>query len=82
MILAFLALLMVSDPPPGPAPVVKPKLVCREGEKETGSHMHASRRCMTVEEWQLYDEQRGRIPITARVTADPEDAARAATRPH
>lgn len=82
MILGFIALLLASNTPPGPAPVVKPKLVCREGDRVTGSHMHTSRRCMTVEEWQLDDEQRGRIPITARVTADPDDAARAASRPH
>jgi hypothetical protein len=82
MILGFIALLMASDTPHDPATVVKPKLVCREGDTQTGSHMHASRRCLTVEEWQLHDEQRDRIPITARVTADPEDAARAATRPH
>ena len=82
MILGLIALVMASDTPPGPAPVVKPKLVCREGDTVTGSHMHASRRCMTVEEWQLHDEQGSRIPISARVTADPEDAARAAARPH
>jgi len=82
MIVGFLALLMTSDAPQVPAAPKKPALVCREGEKETGSHMHASRRCMTAEEWQLHDQQRDRMPITARVTGDPDDAARAATRPH
>ena len=80
MILSLLMLLAPTDAPPAAAP--KPVRICREGEKQLGSHMHASRRCLTAEQWQVEDARRDRIPITARVTADPDDAARAATRPH
>ena len=82
MILTLLALLAASDPAAPPPQTAKPVRICREGEKQLGSHMHASRRCMTAEQWQVEDARRDRIPITARVTADPDDAARAATRPH
>jgi hypothetical protein len=80
MILSLLMLLAPAGPPPGATP--KPPRICREGEKQLGTHMHASRRCLTAEQWQVEDARRDRIPITARVTADPDDAARAATRPH
>ena len=80
MILSLLMLLAPTDAPPTAQP--KPVRICREGEKQLGSHMHSSRRCLTAEQWQVEDARRDRIPITARVTADPEDAARAATRPH
>ena len=82
MILGFLAFLVASDAPPAAAAAAKPALICREGEKQLGTHMHASRRCLTAEQWQVEDARRDRIPITARVSADPDDAARAATRPH
>jgi hypothetical protein len=74
-----------ADPAPAtapPPPAAKPQVICREGEQELGSHMHASRRCMTLEQWQQEDARRQQIPISARITGDPDDAARAATRPH
>ena len=82
MVFSLLALLVVTDTPPAMTPPPKPLLICREGEKQLGTHMHASRRCLTAEQWQMEDARRDRIPITARVTGDPDDAARAATRPH
>ena len=83
MILSFLALLAVSEVPPSTPAAPKPKLVCREGgDEQVGSHMRTGRRCLTEEQWQLEDARRDRIPLSARVSADPDDAARAATRPH
>ena len=82
MMIGLLALFAASEPAAAPAQPAKPVRICREGEKQLGSHMHASRRCLTAEQWQVEDARRDRIPITARVTADPDDAARAATRPH
>lgn len=45
-------------PMPGPVTVVapaKPKLICREGEPTTGTHMHAERVCKTAEQWDAED---------------------------
>lgn len=81
MMLGLLMLLVGGDVP-STSPPEKPKLICREGEQELGSHMRTNRRCLTAEEWQNEDARRDRIPLTARVSADPDDAARAATRPH
>jgi hypothetical protein len=44
--------------------------------------MRTHRRCLTAEQWLNEDARRDRIPLDARVSADPDDAARAATRPH
>jgi hypothetical protein len=85
MILGILALLAASDVPPAtpPAPKPKPKLVCREGgDAQVGSHMRTNRRCLTEEQWQQEDARRDAIPLTARVSADSDDAARDAKRPH
>ena len=83
MILGMLALFVVGDPAAALPPPPKPKLVCREGgEREVGSHMRTHRRCLTAEQWLNEDARRDRIPLDARVSADPDDAARAATRPH
>jgi hypothetical protein len=82
MSLILLALLVAGDVPAAAPRPEKPKLICRDAEKELGSHMRTNRRCLTAEEWQNEDARRDRIPLTARVSADPDDAARAATRPH
>jgi hypothetical protein len=79
MALIFLALLTVSaDQPPNPP---KPKLVCRGGESQLGSHVHAPRQCLTEEQWQEEDARRDRVPVTLRVTAGQGDAAQPTNRP-
>ena len=82
MIHIFLFLAVSAEAAPAVLPAEKPQLICREGERETGSHIHSTRRCLTAEQWQMEDARRDRIPISAKVGADPDDAARAATRPH
>ena len=82
MVLALLVLLAAGDLPIAGPPPEKPKLICREGERQLGSHMRTNRRCLTAEEWQIEDARRDRIPLDAHVGADPDDAARAASRPH
>jgi len=47
----------------------KPQLICRSGQKSTGSHMRKPRKCMTAEQWQEADEAASRAPITMRVVA-------------
>lgn len=61
----------VAAPEPAKAPPpTKPKLICREGEVELGSHIHSQGRCMTAEEWQLEDTRKDQAPATMRVNSD------------
>jgi hypothetical protein len=59
MMLAMFALALVQvTPMPGPVTVVapaKPKLICREGDQQLGTHMHADRVCKTAEQWDADD---------------------------
>jgi len=55
-------------------PPDKPKLICRQsGERRTGSHIRASRRCKTADEWVREDAELDKIPPTMRVTKGQED---------
>lgn len=80
MVIALVAILLVSEQP-APTSPSKPKLVCREGETQLGSHVHAQRRCLTDEQWQEEDARRDRVPLTLRVTAGQGDAAQPTRRP-
>jgi hypothetical protein len=53
-------------------PAKAPK-ICREGEREVGTHMHSGRRCLTADEWQREDAAHGQMPVTARVTEGQND---------
>jgi hypothetical protein len=73
---------MVSgEPQTTPPAAPKPKLVCREGESQLGSHVHTPRRCLTEEQWQEEDARRDRVPLTLRVTAGQGDAAQPTRKP-
>lgn len=80
MVLALIALLMVAQEPT-PPPAAKPKLVCREGQSQLGSHVRTPRRCLTDEQWREEDARRDRVPVTLRVTAGQGDAAQPTRRP-
>ena len=80
MVIALVALLLVSGQA-APSPPSKPKLVCREGESQLGSHVHVPRRCLTQEQWQEDDARRDRVPLTLRVTAGQGDAAQPTRKP-
>lgn len=57
------------------APVEKPKLICRESEQETGTHIRSGRRCKTAEEWQREeDSARRAAPPSMRITEGQGDA--------
>jgi hypothetical protein len=82
--LASLALLMLTaaepDQPP-PTPPQKPKLVCREGEQELGTHIHTGRRCKTAEEWQVEDQLKDTMPATLKVIPGKAEGVPQPTRP-
>ena len=63
-------------------PIEKPKLICRESEQETGSHIRTGRRCKTEAEWQWEDEARKRKPASARITEAQGDAMKGDPGPH
>lgn len=57
--------------PPSPRP--NPMKICRAGERETGSHIHAGRICKTAEEWERLDAARDRTPLSLTVTEGQQD---------
>jgi hypothetical protein len=72
----LLALVLAGQPatPIANPALEKPRLICRESEEDTGSHIRVGRRCKTEDEWRRYDEEHGRIPASMRVTAGQGDA--------
>jgi hypothetical protein len=75
MSLMLFALLFASQPSAAPvAAPDKPKLICRESEQETGSHIRSGRQCKTAEQWQRFDEARQMVPPSLRVTQGQGDA--------
>jgi len=81
MVFALIGFLALAEPPAGQQPAPKPKLICRGGEVETGSHRHIGARCLTQEQWEREDARRDSIPATLRVTAAQGDAQPAAKQP-
>ncbi|HEX8839234.1 MAG TPA: hypothetical protein VF750_02050 [Sphingomicrobium sp.] len=67
-----------SPPPPSP---VKPKLICRQGEQELGSHIRTSRICRTAEKWQREDARRDERPATYKVVPGQGDGVPRPQRP-
>ena len=57
-----------------PIVVEKSKMVCRETEQETGTHIRTGRRCKTDEDWQREDAQKRSNPATMRITQGQGDA--------
>ena len=78
----LLGLLMdFAAPASAQAPVREPKLICRGGQIETGSHIRARMRCLSAEQWQQEDERRDRIPLSLQVTGAQGDGQPAPKRP-
>jgi len=59
---------------PAPPANDKPQLICRQGERETGSHRRTGKRCLTAEEWSKEDDDRTRLSPSARVTEGQGDS--------
>ena len=57
MLPASFAIVLLAQITPSPGPVIvsappKPKLICRQGESQLGTHMRVGRRCKTAQQWQ------------------------------
>ena len=63
------------------APTPKPRLICREGAQELGSHIHTSRTCKTAEEWWQWDARRDERPATYKVVPGQGDNVPRPPRP-
>lgn len=79
----FLLLLLGAEPAQADAQAQQPKpvLVCREGERQLGSHMRTGRKCQTQEQWDAEDSDRSRRPVTLRVTGEQGDGQPRRPRP-
>jgi hypothetical protein len=76
MTVAVLALALLSGTLQGTSPPTapgKPRLICREDQQLTGSHIREGRRCKTADQWLLEDQDLDRIPPTMRITKGQED---------
>jgi hypothetical protein len=74
MMLAAMVLVADHASPAAADPPAKPKLICREGEQQTGSHVRSSRRCLTQDQWDQEDAKRVERPVTMRVIGEKSDA--------
>ena len=72
--LTMLALLLTDPPAVTPTMSDRPQLICRQGEKETGSHRRTGKRCKTAEEWAKEDEESARLSPSARITEGQGDS--------
>jgi hypothetical protein len=62
---------VATDPPPE-----KERKICREAERQTGSHIRTPRKCRTAREWQEHDQARA-LPLSAQVTEGQGDVGQA-----
>lgn len=79
--LAIMLAVAPVDPPPQQPPAPRPKLICRQGEQELGSHIHTSRICRTAEQWRFEDLRRDQRPATYKVVPGQDDGIPRPTRP-
>ena len=47
--------------------------ICRDSGRQLGSHIRASRRCRTAEQWRQEDEQKAQVPASLRLTEGQND---------
>jgi hypothetical protein len=47
--------------------------ICRDSDRQLGSHIRTARRCRTAEQWRVEDEQRAQAAATLRVTEGQND---------
>ena len=79
---AGLGLLTMALAAPDPAPNAQDnRRICRDSERQLGSHIRAARRCRTAEQWRQEDEAKARVPATLRVTEGQNDG-QAGRQPH
>jgi len=73
-VLTLFALLLNDPIATAPITIEKPQLICRQGEKETGSHRRTGKRCKTADEWAKEDEDRTRMSPSAQITEGQRDS--------
>lgn len=66
---------LAADPP---AQSRDERLICRGATKQLSSRIRTPRRCRTAQQWQAEDEARGRVPLSAQVTAGQNDGRQGA----
>jgi hypothetical protein len=83
MLLMLIAMgLATGDPQPATQQdPEKPKLICRAGEQQLGTHMRTGRRCKTAEQWQIEDTKLPQVSPSAIITPG-EPPPGSAQRPH
>jgi hypothetical protein len=62
--------LVAADPAPQ-AP--DSRRICRDSGRQLGSHIRASRRCRTAEQWRQEDEEKAQLPASLQVTQGQND---------
>jgi hypothetical protein len=70
----MLALMFTDAPAATPTTAEKPQLICRQGERETGSHRRTGKRCKTADEWAKEDADRTRLSPSAQITEGQRDS--------
>jgi len=47
--------------------------ICRDSGRQLGSHIRATRRCRTAEQWRQEDEEKAQMPVSLSVTEGQND---------
>ena len=68
-----LLLAIAVQTPAAVAPPLKQPKICREGARQTGSHMRSTRRCLTADQWRQEDSKRAALPVSAQITEGQPD---------
>ena len=58
------------------APPEKERKICRDAERQTGSHIRTPRKCRTAREWQEHDQAQA-LPLSAQITEGQSDVGQA-----
>jgi hypothetical protein len=56
-----------------PAAANDSRRICRDSGRQLGSHIRATRRCRTAEQWRLEDEEKAQMPASLQVTQGQSD---------
>ena len=56
-----------------PTTATDSRRICRDSGRQLGSHIRATRRCRTAEQWRLEDEEKAQMPASLQVTQGQSD---------
>lgn len=57
--------------PPGPSG--DQRRICRGGERRLGTRTRTPRRCLTADQWEQEEDEKGGLPVTLQVTRGQND---------